>query len=119
MLQCLSVTFRSTRIALSRAALAILVGGCATPPSKPPSPPSSPATPVAPSPSPGATPSSKYYSDDGPPLAVPGDLALVPDAVPRLEPLHRFANRPYTVLGRDYVPATLLRPYRERGVSSW
>ena len=50
---------------------------------------------------------------------VPGDLALVPDAVPRLEPLHRFANRPYTVLGRDYVPATILRPYRERGVASW
>ena len=83
MLQCLSVTFRSTRIALIRAALAILVGGCATPPSKPPSPPSSPAIPAAPSPSPGAAPSSKYYSDDGPPLVVPGDLDAVPDAVPR------------------------------------
>ena len=54
-----------------------------------------------------------------PPLAVPQDLASVPDAVPRLEPLHRFANRPYTVLGRDYVPATALRPYRERGTASW
>ena len=39
--------------------------------------------------------------------------------MPRAEPLHRFANRPYTVLGRDYVPATSLRPYRERGVASW
>ena len=39
--------------------------------------------------------------------------------MPRPEPLHRFANRPYTVFGRDYVPATSLRPYRERGVASW
>lgn len=39
--------------------------------------------------------------------------------MPKLEPLHRFANRPYSVLGRDYVPATTLRPYRERGVASW
>ena len=39
--------------------------------------------------------------------------------MPRLEPLHRFANRPYTVLGREYVPATSLRPYRERGTASW
>ena len=36
-----------------------------------------------------------------------------------MEPLHRFANRPYTVLGKDYVPATALRPYRERGIASW
>jgi rare lipoprotein A len=43
----------------------------------------------------------------------------LPDAIPRAEPLHRFANRPYTVLGRDYVPATTLRPYRERGIASW
>ena len=39
--------------------------------------------------------------------------------MPRLEPLHRFANRPYTVLGQDFVPATSLRPYKERGVASW
>ena len=74
-----------------------------------------PASPSAPAP----TPSSKYYSDDGPPLAAPADLDSVPDAVPRAEPLHRFANRPYAVLGRDYVPATTLKPYRERGIASW
>ena len=82
-----------------------------------PKPPAAPA-PVAAQPAP-ATPSSKYYSDDGPPLVVTIDLDAVPDAVPRNEPLHRFANRPYTVLGRDYVPATSPRPYRERGVASW
>lgn len=63
--------------------------------------------------------SSKYYSDDGPPDRVPVDLDAVPDAVPRAEPLHRFANRPYVVLGREYVPATALGPYREEGVASW
>ena len=33
--------------------------------------------------------------------AVPDNLAHVPDAVPRDEPFHRFANRPYTVFGHD------------------
>jgi rare lipoprotein A len=94
------------------------IAGCATPP-KPapkPAPAAGSAPPAVPAP---AVPSSKYYSDDGPPLAVPIALDAVPDAVPRNEPLHRFANRPYTVLGRDYVPATSPRPYRERGTASW
>jgi rare lipoprotein A len=43
----------------------------------------------------------------------------LPDALPKLEPLHRFANRPYSVFGVEYVPATSLRPYRERGIASW
>src|SRR4029077_14357159 len=29
------------------------------------------------------------------------------------------ANRPYTVFGHDYVPATRLTSYRERGLASW
>ena len=65
------------------------------------------------------TPSTRYYKDDGPGDSVPANLDAIPDAIPRLEPLHRFANRPYTVLGQDFVPATSLRPYRERGVASW
>jgi rare lipoprotein A len=112
MLQFASVRFRFSCIA-ALAALAILAG-CSTPSTKP-SAGSAASTP----PGAGATPSSKYYADDGPPLAVPDNFDAVPDAVPKLEPLHRFANRPYTVLGRDYVPATMLRPYRERGVASW
>ena len=101
------------RLALAVAAVAALCG-CASPPKLPAAP-----GPAAPGPSAPAAPSSKYYSDDGPPRAVPIDLDAVPDAVPRAEPLHRFANRPYSVLGRDYVPATALAPYRERGVASW
>ncbi len=68
-----------------------------------------------------AAPSGKpgYYSDDGPADAVPADLDAIPDALPRREPLNRFANRPYVVFGREYVPATSLRRYRERGIASW
>ncbi len=63
--------------------------------------------------------STKYYKDDGPGDNPPANLDSIPDAMPRLEPLRRFANRPYTVLGKDYVPATTLRAYKERGIASW
>jgi len=39
--------------------------------------------------------------------------------VPRLEPLHRFANRPYVALGQSYTPDTVLRSYKETGTASW
>ena len=60
-----------------------------------------------------------FYLDDGPLEGMDIDLASVPDAVPRPEPLHRFANRPYSVLGRDYVPRQTLAPFRQQGVASW
>jgi rare lipoprotein A len=88
------------------ACLALLVACSSTPPQAPGGLPST-------------TSSTKYYKDDGPGETTPANLELIPDATPRLEPLHRFANRPYTVLGHDYVPATALRNYRERGVASW
>jgi rare lipoprotein A len=68
---------------------------------------------------PGAPRPGAYYQDDGPGAHPPDNLDKIPDATPRLEPLHRFANRPYTVFGHDYVPATTLRAYRERGLASW
>lgn len=67
----------------------------------------------------GARSSGQYYLDDGPPLNAPANLASIPDAVPRLEPLKQSANKPYYVLGREYVPATRLEPYHERGIASW
>jgi rare lipoprotein A len=66
-----------------------------------------------------ASPGPKYYADDGPPETVPGNLAQIPDAVPRDEPFHRFANRPYTVFGHTYVPVVNKDPTRERGLASW
>ncbi len=60
-----------------------------------------------------------YYKDDGPGENPPADLASIPDAVPRTEPLHRYANRPYSVFGVSYVPLAPGQPYRERGMASW
>jgi rare lipoprotein A len=98
-------------------AIAATLSACSSVP-KPEAPATVPAAPGSPSvaPPPG---SSKYYLDDGPGDRAPANLDAIPDAVPRPEPLHRFANRPYSVFGREYVPATSLRPYRERGVASW
>jgi rare lipoprotein A len=75
---------------------ALVAGGCATPAKRNP-----------------------YYSDDGPPQSVPGDLDRVPDAVPRAEAPHRAANRPYTVFGETYTPVVNTQPFRQRGVASW
>ena len=95
-------------------AAAAALAGCGTAPRKESPPPGAPAPAPAPAP---AKPG--YYKDDGPGDTLPANLDAIPDPVPRAEPLHRFANRPYSVFGREYVPATSLRPYKERGVASW
>jgi len=66
-----------------------------------------------------ATPGGKYYADDGPPESVPDNLADIPDAVARDEPFNRFANRPYTVMGRSYAPVVNREPWKQRGIASW
>ena len=60
-----------------------------------------------------------YYLDDGPGDNPPPNLEQVPDAVPKAEPLHRGAMRPYNVMGQSYTPMTALQPYKARGVASW
>lgn len=60
-----------------------------------------------------------YYLDDGPDANPPVDLDAVPDAVPRREPLHRFANRTYVALGNTYTPLSSAGGYREEGLASW
>ncbi len=60
-----------------------------------------------------------YYKDDGPGNEIPDNLDDIPDAQPRAELLHRFANRPYSVLGKAYVPDTSLKPFRQQGIASW
>ncbi|MCF8197914.1 MAG: septal ring lytic transglycosylase RlpA family protein [Sulfuritalea sp.] len=60
-----------------------------------------------------------FYKDDGPGDAEPEDIEAIPDATPRDEPLHRFANKPYTVLGKSYVPQREILPYKARGIGSW
>jgi len=57
---------------------------------------------------------------DGPGANPPPDLWLVPDAVPRLEPLRSGGpNKPYEVDGRSYVPLTGDVALRETGLASW
>ncbi len=57
---------------------------------------------------------------DGPGANPPADLARVPDAVPRIEPLRSGGpNKPYAVFGRYYVPMTDDAPLSESGLASW
>lgn len=57
---------------------------------------------------------------DGPEANPPPGLHEVPDAVPRIEPIRSGGpNKPYEVLGRNYVPMTQDRAFKERGLASW
>jgi rare lipoprotein A len=104
----------AARRALAFCAIA-LVAGCATAPNTPRIEREAGAPPSAPAPSrPGG-----YYLDDGPGDGPPPDLGRIPDAQPRVEPLHRAANSPYVVFGRQYVPERSVRPFRQRGTASW
>ncbi len=59
-----------------------------------------------------------YYKDDGP-GANPPDLDKIADARPKTEPLHRFANNPYQVFGKEYVPVRTAGGFQQRGMASW
>ncbi len=100
-------------LALVVAVAAMLLAGCASKPA-PRGTTTAGKSPAATTPRPGA-----YYKDDGPAAATPEGLDRIADAEPRLEPLHRFANRPYNVFGVDYMPLTTLTPLRQRGTASW
>ena len=63
--------------------------------------------------------SGAYLAGDGPGSNIPSNHLNTPDAVPRAEPLHRYANRPYTVLGKSYTPLTSVGSYKKRGVATW
>jgi rare lipoprotein A len=68
----------------------------------------------------GSTPNTGgYYKDDGPHANPPTNLDRVPDAVPKSEPLHKFANRPYTAMGMSFTPMTAVQPFKQRGMASW
>jgi rare lipoprotein A len=60
-----------------------------------------------------------YYKDDGPGANPPSNVASIPDARPRSEPLHKYANRPSEVFGKKYVPLASVQPFHQRGVASW
>ncbi len=62
---------------------------------------------------------SVYYQNDGPPERMPADVASIPDATPRVEPILARNSRPYVALGRSYTPLTGDVAFRERGIASW
>lgn len=81
-----------------------------------------PTPPVASVPSPATAPqqtAGAYLAGDGPNADAPANLNEIPDAVPKVEPLHRYANRPYTALGKTYTPLVAPGNYKELGIASW
>ena len=93
--------------------LLLVLAACSSTPPRPSGGPGGP--PVLPRP--GPAPSAER---DGPDAQPPADLAKVPDAEPRIEPIRNAGpNRPYEVLGRSYTPITTDRPFTERGLASW
>jgi rare lipoprotein A len=102
---------------LALAGLLVLAGCGSVPQHEAPVSAPSPSTPA---PATSSTPSKGgYYKDDGPGANAPANLASIPDATPRAEPLSRSANRPYQAFGKDYVPMTQLAPFRQSGLGSW
>ena len=89
--------------------------GCAAP-EVVPTPEPGPVAKAPPAPPPGK---GGYYKDDGPGANPPPNLDQVADATPRVEPLHRYANRPYQRFGVSYVPLTSVAPFRQAGIASW
>lgn len=68
----------------------------------------------------GGTPDRTGRHADGRPTHVPVDLASIPDAVPRHEPLSRYGNPPdYEVFGQRYRTLTSSAGFEERGLASW
>lgn len=98
-----------TILILGAAAVTLALAGCG----------SGPSAQVKPSPSTATAKSGGYYLDDGPEANPPSRLDSIPDAVPRDEPLHRYANRTYVVLGNTYTPQTERRAYSKEGLASW
>ena len=98
-------------------AIAAIVAGCASVPSAPriEREVKAPATTTPAPPRRGGG----YYLDDGPGDSPSPELDRIADAEPRVEVLHRFANSPYVVFGRQYVPEREVRPLKQRGVGSW
>jgi rare lipoprotein A len=107
----------TARNAVVLCAIAAVVAGCASTPTSPRVEREAKAPPTAPAPP--RRGGGGYYMDDGPGDGAPPDLDRIADATPRAEPLHRFANSPYVVFGRQYVPEREVRPFKQRGVGSW
>jgi rare lipoprotein A len=94
----------SLRRALTVVALLALLAGCAGGPRPIAAPPARSAAP----------------DRDGPGDSPPPNLQQIPDAEPRVEPVRPGGpNKPYELMGRQYVPLQGDPPFTERGLASW
>jgi rare lipoprotein A len=66
-----------------------------------------------------ATTPGGYLAGDGPGDNVPANIDSIPDAIPKDDQLHPYANRPYIALGKTYTPLTVTGNYKQRGIASW
>lgn len=57
-----------------------------------------------------------YYQNDGPPIRKNSSIS---DVIPTVEPFYKPSLRPYTVLGKRYVPITTDLPLVQEGIGSW
>jgi len=62
--------------------------------------------------------SSLFEKEDGPDR-FPPNVANIPDAVPKYEPIRPQNQKSYKVLGKRYYPLKTAAGYRERGIASW
>lgn len=68
----------------------------------------------------GSANNGRYYDRDGPPSAYGHAKALGADSVElKVEQPHKWANRPYKVMGKRYYPVTGDKATVEVGVASW
>lgn len=117
------------RLALPAVLALLVLAGCATgpepvAPGAPAGRPGKPATgkieqrgvPILP---PAGSGRGGYYKDDGPGENPPPNLEQLPDAEVRNDPLLPRSNRPYTALGRSYVPISGDQPFSQRGLATW
>ncbi len=111
----------SISLALSACATPQRDAGSSSPANRPatPAPPSTANKPPLPAPSTAPKWGKQYYLDDGPGQLSAAELDRIPDAVPREETPHRFANRPYSVFGVDYEPTPPVPGFSQRGLASW
>lgn len=92
----------------------LMLAACGSAPQRPDTHASPSSSVSAPAPGSGG-----YLAGDGPDGNAPANLDAIPDAVPKAEPLHRYANHPYKVLGEEYTPLTTAGNYKKRGIASW
>ena len=61
-----------------------------------------------------------YYLNDGPLAGVSQEtIDRIPEPRPQRLPLVKGTLRPYSALGKEYVPLTVLARFVERGVGTW